>query len=105
MHPTEFNEYLRQIDNSGKFYARLPMGESPFDVAVRIHQFIDTIYRDQQREGVDTLLVFTHGTALRAFLMRWFHYSPEWYENENNPDNCWIREIKNGKDHGYLKFL
>ncbi len=105
MYPTEFNEYLRQIDNSGKFYARFPMGESPFDVAVRIHQFIDTIYRDYEREGISTLFVFTHGTALRAFLLRWFHYSPEWYENENNPNNCWIREIKNGKDHGYLKFL
>ena len=29
---------------------------------------------------------------------RYFHYSPEWYHEERNPKNCWIREIKDGKD-------
>lgn len=33
---------------------------------------------------------------------RWFHYSPEWYHEERNPKNCWIREIKDGEDLGYI---
>ena len=100
--PSEYAEYKRQCDNSGRFYARLPMGESPFDVAIRIHQFFGTIYRDLEEHGVDTLFIFTHGATLRAFLLRWFHYSPEWYENERNPKNCWIREIVDGADLGYI---
>lgn len=32
MYPNENAEYIRQVTNQGKFYARLPMGESPFDV-------------------------------------------------------------------------
>lgn len=100
--PAEFAEYSRQKNNFGKFYARLPMGESPFDVAIRVHQFTGTIYRDLEKHGVDTLFVFTHGTTLRTFLLRWFHYSPEWYHEERNPKNCWIREIKDGKDLGYI---
>ena len=97
-----YDEFLRQIQNQGKFYARLPMGESPFDVAIRVHQFMGTIYRDYEKEGTDTLFVFTHGTTLRAFLLRWFHYSPEWYQQEKNPKNCWIREIDGNVDCGYI---
>lgn len=101
-YPNEYAEYKRQIDNQGKFYARLPLGESPFDVAIRVHQFMGTIYRDYEKHGVDTLFIFTHGTTLRTFLLRWFHYSPEWYQAERNPKNCWIREIDGDKDLGYI---
>ena len=102
LYPAEYEEYKRQLSNYGKFYARLPLGESPFDVAIRVHQFMGTIHRDLEKSGVDTLFVFTHGTTLRAFLLRWFHYSPEWYHEERNPRNCWIREIDGNVDKGYI---
>ena len=102
LYPNEYFEYKRQCSNFGKFYARLPLGESPYDVAIRVHQFTGTIYRDLEKHGVDTLFVFTHGTTLRAFLLRWFHYSPEWYQAEANPKNCFIREIDGNKDNGYI---
>lgn len=101
-YPNEYAEYMRQVSNFGRFYARLPMGESPFDVAIRIHQFMGTVYRDLEKSGVDTLFVFTHGTTLRAFLMRWFHYPTEWYEAEPNPKNCQIRVIDGNEDLGYI---
>ena len=102
LYPNEFEEYERQINNFGKFYARFPLGESPFDVAIRVHQFMGTIHRDFRKWGVDTLFIFTHGTTMRSFLMRWFHYSPEWYEEQRNPKNCQIREIRDGVDIGYI---
>lgn len=102
LYPNEYAEYKRQISNFGKFYARLPLGESPFDVAIRIHQFMGTIHRDCEKHGIDTLFIFTHGTTLRTFLLRWFHYSPEWYHEERNPKNCWIREIDGRIDCGYI---
>ena len=102
LYPNEYAEYVRQRNGYGKFYARFPLGESPFDVAVRVHQFMGTIYRDFEKHGVDTLFVFTHGTTLRTFLLRWFHYSPEWYHEERNPKNCWIREIIDQNDLGYI---
>ena len=102
LYPNEYAEYCRQQSNFGKFYAKLPMGESPFDVAIRVHQFMGTIHRDMEKHGIDTLFIFTHGTTLRAFLLRWFHYSPEWYQAERNPKNCWIREIRDDEDLGYI---
>lgn len=102
LYPDAFAEYYRQRSNYGKFYARLPLGESPYDVAIRIHQFLGTIHRDLNKYGVDTLFIFTHGTTLRTFLLRWFNYSPEWYHEESNPKNCWIREIDGDYDLGYI---
>ncbi len=102
LYPNENAEYQRQLNNFGKFYARLPLGESPFDVAIRVYQFFQTIKRDLQKHNRDTIFVFTHGTTLRTFLLRWFHYSPEWYHEEKNPKNCWIREIDGDKDLGYI---
>ena len=96
--PKEYADCKRLWDNAGNFYLRLPGGESPFDVTLRVHQFMGTISRD----SADTLFVFTHGITLRCFLLRWFHYTPEWYESERNPKNCWIRLIDEGADAGYI---
>lgn len=100
--PVEYAEYQRQRQNKGKFYARLPLGESPFDVSIRVYQFIETVWKDYEKNGIDTVFVFTHGTALRTILLRWFNYTPEWYHDERNPGNCWIREIQDHKDCGYI---
>jgi broad specificity phosphatase PhoE len=96
--PVEYAECKRYWDSAGKFYLRFPNGESPFDVSLRVHQFMGTINRDT----ADPLFVFTHGITLRCFLLRWFHYTPEWYASEKNPKNCWIRMIDEGKDTGYI---
>lgn len=102
LYPAEWEEYQRQKKNGGKFFAKLPMGEAPYDVGIRVHQFFGTIKRDFEEHGTDTLFVFTHGTTLRCFLLRYFHYTLEWYENEHNPKNCWIRFIDGNTDKGYI---
>jgi len=35
-------------------------------------------------------LIVTHGLTLRLFLMRWFHWTVEEFENLRNPRNCQI---------------
>ena len=103
--PEQFELYDRYYQNDGKFYAKLPQGESPYDVAIRMKQFIETIFRDLN-EGKDTLFIVSHGTTIRAFLLNWFHYSPEWFNAEPNMENCAIRYIEkiNGisTDNNYI---
>jgi len=96
--PVEYAECKRHWDSEGKFYLRFPSGESPLDVALRVHQFMGTIKRDK----ADPLFVFSHGITIRCFIMRWFHYPPEWYESEMNPKNCSIRLIEKKHDTGYI---
>lgn len=93
LYPNEFNHYDNYYQNDGKFYAKLPQGESPFDVALRTKMFIDTIYRDKE----DVLFVISHGTTIRTIVMNFFHYSPEWFNKEPNPGNCsiWLIDSNN----------
>ncbi len=89
LYPEQFAYYDNYYQNEGKFYAKLPQGESPFDVALRTKQFLNTIYRDKE----DVLFVVSHGATIKTIVMNFFHYSPEWYSNELTPDNCSIRLI------------
>lgn len=102
--PDQFELYDKYYQNDGKFYAKLPQGESPYDVALRVRQFIDTIFRDYN-EGKENFFIVSHGTTIRAFLLSYFHYSPEWFNSEPNLENCSIRlidkDIEN-IDKGYI---
>ena len=100
--PNESAYYDLQCRFNGKFWARMPMGESRFDVAKRIHQAFGTFHRDAADHGIHDLIVICHGVTLRAFVMMWCHLSPEWFEAEVNPNNCAIRLIDTGADRGYL---
>ena len=80
--------YDMQCRFGGKFWARMPQGESRFDVAKRIHQAFGTFHRDALEHGIQELVVICHGVTLRAFVMMWCHLSPEWFETEPNPANC-----------------
>ena len=101
----EFALYDHYNGKDGRFYVKFPQGESPFDVAMRVRMFISTLFRDIE-EGKDTFFIVAHGTSIRAFLLDWFHYSPEWFANEANMTNCSIRLIekegKNNIDKDYI---
>jgi broad specificity phosphatase PhoE len=100
--PAEFAHYDMQCRFGGKFWARMPQGESRFDVAKSIHQAFGTFHRDFEDHGIRDLVVICHGVTLRAFVMMWCHLSPEWFEQEPNPKNCAVRFLDHGVDRGYI---
>jgi broad specificity phosphatase PhoE len=100
--PREHAYYDMLCRFGGKFWARMPQGESRFDVAKRIHQAFGTFHRDATEHGIRDIVVICHGVTLRAFVMMWCHLPPEWFEAEPNPNNCAIRLIDGGVDRGYV---
>jgi broad specificity phosphatase PhoE len=80
----------------------MPLGESRFDVATRVHQAFGTFQRDAEKHGIVNIIVVCHGVTLRAFVMMWCHLTPEWFEAEPNPKNCAIRLIDGSEDKGYI---
>ncbi|KAK9810737.1 hypothetical protein WJX73_003928 [Symbiochloris irregularis] len=75
----------------GRFFYRFPHGESGADVYDRMTIFEDHMIRDINagRYGNDTSLVLvTHGLALRVFLMRWFHWTVDQFLEVFNPPNA-----------------
>lgn len=100
--PEEHAHYEKCERHEGRFWARMPLGESRFDVAVRVHQAFGTFHRDADKHGVNDIVVVCHGVTLRAFVMQWLHLTVEWFEAEPNPMNGAIRLIEDGFDRGYL---
>ena len=79
----------------GRFFYRFPSGESGLDVYNRVSSFISTVLRDCHQyhsKGHDLqktdIVIVTHGLTLRLFLMRWFQFSVEEFEETRNPANA-----------------
>jgi broad specificity phosphatase PhoE len=89
-YPREHAYYAKCEAKEGRFWARMPLGESRFDVAVRVHQAFGTFQRDSEEHRINNIIVVCHGVTLRAFRMMWCHYTPEWFEAEPNPANASI---------------
>jgi 2,3-bisphosphoglycerate-dependent phosphoglycerate mutase len=100
--PHEYAHYAKQEQFHGRFWARMPLGESRFDVATRVYQAFGTFLRDRDRHGIENAVIVCHGVTLRAIVMMWCHRSPEWFDAEPNPGNAAIRVIDDGEDRGYL---
>lgn len=99
--PLESEHYKLAERFEGRFWARMPLGESRFDVAVRVHQAFGTFQRDSDRHDVNNIIIVCHGVTMRAFIMQWFNLPFEWFEAQKNPNNCDIYHIeKRGKDIG-----
>jgi len=90
-HPDDNEDIIRARDNFSTFYYRIPDGESGADVYDRVSTFLETLHRDfNKKEYPQNTLIVTHGLTLRLFLMRWFHWTVEEFENLRNPRNCQV---------------
>ena len=101
-HPDENKDIDETRGNYSTFYFRIPDGESGADVFDRVSSFLDTLYRDFEKPDFpENVLIVTHGYTLRIFLMRWFHWSVEEFENLRNPKNCQIVVMEKKEDQRY----
>ncbi len=89
LYPNQFEYYDNWYQNNGKFYCKLPQGESPMDVAIRTRLFLETLYREKEKNA----FIVSHGTAIRTIVMNIMHYSPEWFNNDPKPENCSIKYV------------
>ena len=101
-HPNENEEIRRQRDGFSTFYYRIPDGESGADVYDRVTTFLETLHRDFNKSHYpQNALIVTHGLTLRLFLMRWFHWTVEEFENLRNPRNCQVVVMEKQTDNRY----
>ena len=94
LYPKEFEFYDNYYHNNGKFYAILPQGESPMDVAIRTRMFLEMIKANND----NPVFIVSHGTAIKTMVMNYMHYSPEWFNLEPKPENCSIRLLENNTE-------
>ena len=108
-YPDIYEQFQLCEKYQGRFWAKPPNGESRYDVCLRVSQIFGTLMRDAEKEivPVENVVIVSHGTTIRAFIMQFLHKEFEWFEDEPNPNNCSIRLIEEGptgryEDCGYI---
>lgn len=97
-----FKKINEERKKFGTFFYRMPNGESGADVYDRVTTFIDTLHRDFEKEGsASNICIVSHGLAIKAFIMRWFHLSVEEFDQMETPDNCCIIQMRLQLNHKY----
>jgi hypothetical protein len=73
----------------GHFFYRIPNGESAADAYDRISGFNESLWRQFGDDSFPSVCILvTHGLMTRVFLMKWFKYSVEYFENLRNIRHC-----------------
>lgn len=105
-YPDEQANYEKAKQAEGKMWPIIPLGDSRYDVCIRVHAAFGSFHRDKDKHGITTIVVIGHGTTNRAFAQMWLHKPWEWMHREPNPNNCSVRLIEDGKLHpdnnGYI---
>ena len=83
------------------FFYRIENGESGADVYDRMSTFLDTLYRDfSVDEWTENIVISTHGITAIVFLMRYFHWKYELYEEAEKFLNCGFVVLELDKKSG-----
>ena len=98
MPPTDENEANRAFRKKfGYFFYRFPEGESCADVYDRMALFLDSLYRRFDRPSCpENIIIVSHGTAIKCFLARWYHWSIERFEAIGQLPNCHVAMMRQG---------
>ncbi len=93
----------QERDHYGTFYYRIPDGESAADVYDRVSDFFGTLHRDFEKPDFpENCVIVTHGMTIRLFLMKWFHWSVEYFEMLRNPKNCAVFVLERNEAGKYM---
>ncbi|KAI5797993.1 phosphoglycerate mutase [Peziza echinospora] len=85
----------------GHFFYRIPNGESAADAYDRVSVFNESLWRQFAEDDFASVLVLvTHGLMTRIFLMKWYHYSVEYFEDLRNVNHCEFILMERNEDSG-----
>lgn len=90
--------------NYGHFFYRIPNGESAADAYDRISGFNESLWRSfGELDFASVCVLVTHGLMTRVFLMKWYHFSVEYFEDLRNMNHCEFVVMKLNESNG--KFI
>lgn len=92
MPPSDINQANREFRGKfGYFFYRFPEGESCADVYDRMALFMDSLFRRFDRPNCpENIVIVSHGTAIKCFLTRWYHWDVVNFDKLPQLPNCHI---------------
>lgn len=103
VYKNEHNHYDYFQKNDVSFFVRPPLGESPFDLCLRLDTFLNT---EIETSSYDTHIVVSHGAAIKAILTMALRWEYEIYDKQINSANAAVRLLEkvghDWVDKGYV---
>ena len=85
----------------GHFFYRIPNGESAADAYDRVSGFNESLWRSfGESDFASVCVLVTHGLMTRVFLMKWYHFSVEYFEDLRNVNHCEFVVMKLNESNG-----
>lgn len=101
---TEMSRMWQERADYGHFFYRIPDGESAADAYDRVSGFNESLWRSfGENDFASVCVLVTHGLMTRVFLMKWYHFSVEYFEDLRNMNHCEFVVMKlNPKNQKYI---
>jgi len=100
--PVDIAQQKAERDRYGHFFYRFSHGESGSDVYDRVSTFLESMHRNFETPTAPrNVVIVTHGLTMRLFCMRWFHWSVDYFESLDNPENAEPVVLLRQKDFRY----
>lgn len=97
----EMSRMWQERADYGHFFYRIPNGESAADAYDRVSGFNESLWRSFGEDDFASVSVLvTHGLMTRVFLMKWYHFSVEYFEDLRNVNHCEFVVMKLKPENG-----
>lgn len=97
----EMERMWQERADYGHFFYRIPDGESAADAYDRVSGFNESLWRSFGDDNFPSVCVLvTHGLMSRVFLMKWYHWSVEYFEDLRNVNHCEFIIMKRSENSG-----
>lgn len=91
-HTKELEHYNLHREFKHDFWARPPLGESPFDMCLRLDYFLKTILNNDDNEHH---IIVSHGAAIKGLILLYMNLNYESYSTLDYANNCSITLLSN----------
>jgi broad specificity phosphatase PhoE len=97
----EMERMWQERADYGHFFYRIPNGESAADAYDRVSGFNESLWRlFGEEDFASVCILVTHGLMTRVFLMKWYHFSVEYFEDLRNVNHCEFVVMKKNQGNG-----
>lgn len=97
----EMERMWQERADYGHFFYRIPNGESAADAYDRVSGFNESLWRQFGDDDFASVCVLvTHGLMSRVFLMKWYHFNVEYFEDLRNVNHCEFLIMRKEPDNG-----
>ncbi|KAM0328489.1 hypothetical protein ACHAQA_004896 [Verticillium albo-atrum] len=97
----EMERMWQERADYGHFFYRIPNGESAADAYDRVSGFNESLWRQfGDHDFASVCVLVTHGLMSRVFLMKWYHFTVEYFEDLRNVNHCEFLIMRKQEESG-----